>query len=117
MKASLRSCIPLIVAGCFAVQVHIANAEIVTTDQIAADQQAPSDREKVKAFLDRAGVQTKLQALGVRAVMAKERVDALTDQEVAVLAQRIDQLPAGGDLSKTDLIIILLVAILVALVI
>jgi hypothetical protein len=28
---------------------------------------------------------------------AKARVDSLTDQEIAKIAARIDQLPAGGD--------------------
>jgi hypothetical protein len=56
-------------------------------------------------------------ALGVKPELAKQRVDALTDAEVVSLAGKIDTLPAGGALSSTDLIIILLVAILVALLI
>ncbi len=70
-----------------------ASAGIVTTDQVAAS--AP--RERVRDFLDRQEVRSKLESLGVDASAAKARVDALTDQEAADLAARIDQLPAGGD--------------------
>ena len=105
------------IALSFAIQTPLARAEMISTEQVAAEQNAQTDRAKVKEFLDRASVQARLQALGVHATLAKDRVDALTNQEVAMLAQKIDSLPAGGELSKTDLIIILLIAILVALVI
>ena len=55
--------------------------------------------------------------MDVPAALARSRVDALTPTEAATLAQRIDALPAGGALSGTDFVIILLVAILVVLII
>ncbi|MCY1555454.1 hypothetical protein D9M68_921230 [compost metagenome] len=54
--------------------------------------------------------------MDVPAALARSRVDALTPAEVASLAQRIDTLPAAGALSGTDVVIILLVAILVVLI-
>jgi hypothetical protein len=51
--------------------------------------------------------------------MAKNRVAVLSDSEVHALAQKIDSMPAGGDLrnvSNSDLIIILLLLILIAIV-
>lgn len=69
------------------------SADIVATDQIYAS----AERDRVKSFLDRADVQAQMQALGVDASVARARVDALTAEEVAQLADRIDQLPAGGD--------------------
>lgn len=35
--------------------------------------------------------------MGLDKAMAKARVDGLTDEEVARVVQRLDQLPAGGD--------------------
>lgn len=70
-----------------------ASAEIVTTDSI----QAAGERDKVRAFLDRAEVRSQMETLGVDADAARVRVDALTDEEVSSLAGRIDALPAGGD--------------------
>jgi len=70
-----------------------ASAEIVATDRI----QAAGERDKVRAFLDRAEVRSQMESMGVDAGAARARVDALTDEEVGQLAGRIDALPAGGD--------------------
>lgn len=75
--------------------------------------QAEQDRAKVRQFLDRATVTEKLKAMGVDALNANSRVDALTDEEVHALAQRIDAMPAGGNFSQNEIIIILLVALLI----
>jgi hypothetical protein len=82
----------------------------------AAPSQSDLDRAKVQQFLDQATVKERLQAMGVGALNARERVAALAPAEVHALAQRIDALPAGGALSNTDLIIVLLIAVLVVLV-
>ncbi len=91
-------------------------AEMIGADQALARNQAEQDRAKVESFLDRSNVKERLQAMGVSGVVAKDRVASLSDEEVHALAQRIDSLPAGGRLSSSDIIIILLVAILVVLV-
>ena len=48
------------------------------------------------AVIDRAGIASQLQALGIPPQAAQERVAALTDAEVAGLAGRMDALPAGA---------------------
>ncbi len=85
------------------------SADIVSTEEILSR----SDRERVRAFLEREGVEDGLKALGVAPELAKKRVDSMTDEEVLVVAGRIDTLPAGGALSQTDWILILLIVILV----
>ncbi|SMF43004.1 PA2779 family protein [Pseudogulbenkiania subflava] len=109
-----------LLASCLAVQAPLARAGMVSTEQAAAAQQAQqaqADREKVRAFLDRAEVRDKLQALGVQAAFAKDRVDSMTDEEVTTLAQRIDTLSAGGRLSNYDLIVILLIVLIIAVIV
>lgn len=69
-----------------------ASAGIVTTDQIVAGV----ERDQIRSFLDRAEVQAQMQTLGVDAGSARDRVDALTDDEARDLAARIGELPAGG---------------------
>jgi len=96
---------------------RLAIAEIVTTDEMTAPSPADADRAKVQSFLEQATVVQKLQTMGVNSIDAKDRVAAMSQEEVHALAQRIDSLPAGGNLSNTDLIIILLVVILVAIII
>lgn len=85
------------------------SAGIVSTEEVLSR----SDRERVQVFLEREGVEDRLKALGVAPELTKKRVDSMTDEEVLVVAGRIDALPAGGALDKTDWIIILLIVILV----
>ena len=51
----------------------------------------------IDAQLARSDIQRELTLRGVTPGQARERVAALTDSEVASLAKRIDQAPAGGD--------------------
>ena len=99
----------MLAAFAFALVSVPASADIVSTDQVLAG----SDREKVRAFLEREGVEERLKALGVAPELARKRVDAMTDEEVLLVAGRIDTLAAGGALDKTDWILILLITILV----
>jgi len=85
-----------------------ASAAIIATDQVAAS----AERDRVKSFLDRAEVQARMQALGVNPQAALARVDALSDDEVAALAGRLDQLPAGG----TDIVGALLLVFIILLI-
>ena len=87
------------------------SAEIVSTEQVLAH----SDREKVQAFLQREGVEDQLKALGVAPEFARKRVDAMTDEEIALIAGKLDTLAAGGALTQNDWILILLVVIVVVL--
>jgi hypothetical protein len=94
-----------------------AGAALVSTDQAIARSAADHDRARVRAFLERDDARARLRALGVDAATAQDRVAGLTDAEVHALAQKIDRLPAGGNIGSNDIIIILLVAILVVLLI
>jgi uncharacterized protein DUF6627 len=58
---------------------------------------ANADRAHVFSVLDRQEVRAGLEARGVGAADVKARVAAMTDDEVAQLADRIQSLPAGGD--------------------
>lgn len=107
--------VTLTVLTALALQAPMARAEIVGTETLAAQNQAEQDRAKVQAFVERATVKERLEAMGLSGLVAQDRVAALSEAEVHALAQRIDAMPAGGNISNQDLIIILLVAILVAI--
>ncbi|ATX82628.1 hypothetical protein Ga0123462_1781 [Mariprofundus ferrinatatus] len=78
------------------IQLPSAHAAMVPTEAVVISQQSETDREKLVAFLDRAEVQQELQSHGVSADEAKIRVAQLNDEEVQMLAGKIDELPAGG---------------------
>ena len=79
-----------------------AHAGIVPTEAVLSNANSatptPSpERARVNAFLQRSDVRQALQAQGVQSEDALERVNAMSDAEVAQLAGRIDQAPVGGD--------------------
>lgn len=99
----------------FALLSPPAVAEIVGTDEITAPSPADAERAKVQTFLEQATVVDKLKTMGIDGLSAKDRVAAMSQEEVHALAQRIDAMPAGGNLGGTDIIIILLAVILLAI--
>jgi hypothetical protein len=77
-----------------------AQARMVATEEITAPTATgtPSaSRDTVNQFLARDEVRQAMLGQGVSPQAALERVAALSDGEVAQLAGRIDQAPAGGD--------------------
>jgi hypothetical protein len=115
-KTFLSHCLVAAVSTALLVQAPIAKAEIVDTQDLAMQSQTEKDQAKVRSFLERANVKEKLEAMGVKGLVAQDRVASLSEQEVHALAERIDAMPAGGNLSQTDMIFILLIAILIALI-
>lgn len=93
MKTFNRCMARLLIVCTFSLGMPLpASADIVTTDQIYASE----ERDRVRAFLDRADVQAQLESLGVDTREARARVDALTDDEAERIAGHLEQLPAGG---------------------
>ncbi len=74
-----------------------AQAGMVATDEVSSVAGADANRDQVSAFLAREDVRQAVQAQGVSPQAAAARVKAMSDAEVAQLAGRIDQAPAGGD--------------------
>ena len=95
----------------------IARAELVTTPEAATQESADTDRAKVQHFLEQATVKERLQAMGVDGIVAEQRIAALDQQEIHALAQRIDAMPAGGDITTNEWILIVLLAILLVILI
>jgi hypothetical protein len=88
---------------------QMAHAGMIGTDQVA--QTSQSDRGEVLSFLSRSDVAGQLQGFGLDASTAKDRVAAMTDDEVRYLAGRISSEPAGASSGGTLLLIIIIVAV------
>jgi hypothetical protein len=71
-------------------------AGMIGTDQVVASAQAQSDRDAVLNFVTRGDVVKQFEALGLSASTAKERVSAMTQDEISRIAGQIDSLPAGA---------------------
>ena len=83
------------------------NAGLIGTDQAVTAAQAQAARTAVLSQISRADVAAQLQALGLTAQNARDRVAGLTDIEVARLADQIDSLPAGAG-SQALLVVVVL---------
>jgi hypothetical protein len=89
---------------------QVAQAGMIGTDQVATAS-SQTDRSAVLSFVSRADVASQLQAMGLDAATAKDRVAAMSDTEVSYLANRISSLPAGADTAGVLLLILVIAAI------
>ena len=93
---------------------------VTTEDLINQNPDLLTERARVRAFLGRADVMAHLQVHGVSYEEALARVESLTDSEIASVADRMDQLPAGAYALEGGILAILgmaLYAIVAAIVI
>ncbi len=106
----------LAVAFCFmSVVVAPLQAALVATEEILEIGDPQAARDKVDQFLAREDVARQMAALGVPVDEAQARVQAMTDEEISLLAGKIDQLPAGG--SAAGFIVVLLAVAFVVMII
>lgn len=73
-----------------------AQAEIINTDQIVSQQQFDDTRAQVQRLLNEQATINQLQDLGVDIDQAQSRIDSMSDTELAMLAEKMETLPAGS---------------------
>ena len=88
---------------------QIATAGMIGTDQVVTSS-PQVDRTTVLNFLNRSDVAGQLQTLGIDPSTAKDRVSAMSDQEVQSLAGQISAMPAGGISHGAALLLIIIIA-------
>lgn len=94
-----RACVALVSLALLSLGVQVpASAGVIGTAEAIAAAGSPDARATVHATLARADVQAGLVSLGVDPAQVEARLAALTDAEVATLAERLGDAPAGGDL-------------------
>jgi hypothetical protein len=109
MNAWAKTICRLLIAMLIWTPYQIATAGMIGTDQVVAST-SQADRTTVLNFLNRSDVANKLQSLGIDPTTAKDRVGAMTDQEVQTLAGRINSLPAGGTSTGAAILLIIIIA-------
>ena len=92
----------------FAMFAPVAQAGMIGTDQIISSTQVQSDRAHLIESLSRADLADQLRSAGVDPVQLQDRIDNLTDEEVAMLNEQFDQMPAGGFIGYVVLIFVVL---------
>ena len=115
LRKTYRRMAPVVVGifGMMTLYIPAAQAGMISAPAYVEQTASAADqRQQVESFLQRSDVQQRLTAMGVDAEDAKARVESLSEQELASIAERLDQLPAGGDSIVGAIVLIFLVLLL-----
>ena len=94
--AAIRMICRFLVVSMMLLPFQTIQAGMIGTDQMASVASAQTDRASVLNLMSRSDVASQLQTLGLDPKVAKDRVAAMTDEEVRSLAGKLDSLPAGA---------------------
>ena len=72
-------------------------AAMVGTETVLKTTQTQTARENLIRFLEREDLKAIMTAQGISSSEARARVDSLSDAQVMQIADKMDQLPAGGN--------------------
>ena len=95
----------LLISGPF----QSAYAAMIGTESVLDSAEGQQARAYLKSLLAREDVQAALVARGLDPQEASSRIDGLSDAEAVSAADRFEQLPSGGGVLETILIISFLV--------
>ena len=93
----MRSMMKKVTCRALIVSLLALSFQTANAGMIGADRAAPTDRGIVLSMLDRGETVAQLQSYGVDPALARERVNAMTDQEVQALATDMQAAPAGAN--------------------
>ena len=100
IRTLCRRVSPFVLAafGLMTLYVPAAQAGLVSPSGYAQQSVAADDqRQELQRFLEREDVRAQLVELGVDPTEAQARVERMSDDEAALAAARMQELPAGGN--------------------
>jgi len=87
----------------------ISYAGMIGTQTLIENRQLDDSRARVEEFISRGKVQEQIVALGANPAEVKDRLAALTGEELRLLEQNIDNMPAGGILVVIGIVFVVLI--------
>ena len=103
---STRKLICSILVSSMMIIPFATHARLVSTQDAVASSGEMTSRDKVNGFMKRSDVVAKFEQLGLSQENAQERVAAMTQQEIDLIASKVDSLPTGGYITETGGVII-----------
>ncbi|WP_162925696.1 PA2779 family protein [Isoalcanivorax indicus] len=88
------------------------DAGMLGTDTALAEARVADHRAQLLTALERDAMRDALVARGVNPEQAAERIERLSEQELALLSEQMDELPAGAGATTVLLVVIILLLIL-----
>ena len=96
----------------FLVCTTIANAGVISSEQVITEQQQAYDKQELLAMISSGEVEEKLVALGVTPADAKIRIANMTNQELVLLNHEINDMPAAAGIGGTIVTVLVVIAVL-----
>lgn len=109
MNLKKMTCRGLVIST-LALSFQTAGAGMIGAE-MAAPGAAHTDRAMVLEVLTRADTASRLEAIGVDPRQARDRVAAMSDEEVAQLASEMSEAPAGADGGTVLLVLVILAGV------
>lgn len=88
-------------------------AAMVQTESVVSMAQGNDAREYVNSVLAREEVQAAFTEQGIDPLEAQERVNSLSDAELVSLADKMANMPAGGDIGIVSALLIVFLVIVI----
>ena len=88
-----------------------AQAAMIGNEQVFNQHQQGQTRDSLQQLLQQQSARQQLQALGVSPDLVKDRIDSLTDSELARINRHVDTLDAGGNILGILLVIFIVFVI------
>lgn len=108
--------VSVLMALCFTlvqlVWIPQAHAALVSPSDLVAQSERVGQQSRIADLLQRERVAAMLQQQGVDAEQLVERLDRLTNAEIAMLDQKMDQLPTGEGALELVLVVFLVLILL-----
>jgi len=76
-------------------------------------QTPDAERARVKELVARPELAQQLKQMGIAPEEVQGRIDAMTDEEVRSLAGRLNAVPAGGELTSQEWLLVIIIILLV----
>lgn len=86
----------------------VSVAGIISTQSMIEMERAGTDLARLESFIERENVRGQMISLGVNPAEVKERLAALTDNELRMLNDNIETMPAGGILAVIGVVFVVL---------
>ena len=87
----------------------ITYAGMIGTQTLIETQQGDDPRARVEEFISRDNVRDQIVALGADPAEVRDRLAALTGDELRLLEQNLDTMPAGGILAVIGIVFVVLI--------
>jgi len=94
--AKYVSCFVTLTMLVVSMPVQTVGAAMIETEAVMTLSNVQDVRKDLNEFLDREDVKAVMIAQGINPIEARARVDSLSDAEIIQIADKMDQLPAGG---------------------